>query len=143
MEIKKEIKDLLPHRDPFLFVDRVEEATEKRIVAYRRYKESEFFFPGHFPGYPIVPGVILLETMAQCGGAGVKLLGKYPPESLFYLASIESAKFRNPVTPGMEVRFEIENLRLSSKLMKQEGRGFVGDEMIVEARWLCIIKEET
>ncbi|MCK4542184.1 MAG: beta-hydroxyacyl-ACP dehydratase, partial [Spirochaetales bacterium] len=82
------------------------------------------------------------EMMAQCGGAGLKTLGIYPEGALFFLAGIEAAKFRRQVGPGDEVRIEIKNLRSSSKIIKQKGCAYVGDEMAAEATWLCIIREE-
>jgi 3-hydroxyacyl-[acyl-carrier-protein] dehydratase len=132
-----DIHALLPHRTPFLFVDRIEKADAEEIVGYRRFSESDFFFAGHFPGFPVVPGVILIESLAQCGGAGAKMVTGNP--GLFFLASIEKAKFRRQVKPGDEVRMVIRNLRVSKIMLRQTGKLYVGEELAVEAQWLCLI----
>jgi 3-hydroxyacyl-[acyl-carrier-protein] dehydratase len=149
-ETFKEAESLLPHRRPFLFVDEIVEADKERIVARHVFGEDEFFFRGHFPQYPVVPGVILIETMAQSGGAGLNklgLLGAGEPEAgqttgqgaLFFLASVDKVKFRRQVRPGEEVRSEIRNLRISSRMIKQAGKAYVGEEIAAEAEWLCLV----
>jgi len=132
-----DIKSLLPHRDPFLFVDRIEKADSEEIVAWRRFSGSEPFFAGHFPQYPVVPGVILVETMAQCGGAGLR--AATGGTGLFFLAAIEKAKFRRQVKPGDEVRCVVRNLRVSKSMIRQAGKAYVGDEVAAEAEWLCLV----
>ena len=133
-----EIEKLLPHRKPFLFVDDIREATEEKIDGVRRFSEDDFFFPGHFPGYPVVPGVILIETMAQVGGAGVAKLGILE-NKIFFLATVEKAKFRKQVKPGDQVRIEVTNRRLSSRMLMQAGKAYVGEELAAEAEWMCIV----
>jgi 3-hydroxyacyl-[acyl-carrier-protein] dehydratase len=133
-----EIEELLPHRTPFLFVDEVK--TENGlIIASHTFTEEEFFFKGHFPQYPVVPGVILIETMAQSGGAGLRKEGVLGDDALFFLASVDKVKFRRQVRPGETVRSEISNLRVSSKMIKQAGKAYVGGETAAEAEWLCLV----
>ncbi|MCL2478598.1 MAG: 3-hydroxyacyl-ACP dehydratase FabZ [Treponema sp.] len=134
-----EIEGLLPHRAPFLFVDEITEANNEKIIAKHTFTDAEFFFKGHFPEYPVVPGVILVETMAQSGGAGLRKLGILGDKGLFFLASVDKVKFRRQVRPGDTVRSEIVNLRVSSRMIKQSGRAYVGDELAAEAEWLCLV----
>ena len=134
-----EIEGLLPHRTPFLFVDEILRADAEKIVARHVFTPEEFFFSGHFPGYPVVPGVILIETMAQSGGAGLRKQGILGGDALFFLASVDKVKFRRQVRPGEELRSEIENLRVSPKMIKQAGKAYVGEELAAEAEWLCLV----
>ncbi len=137
----KKITDLIPHRKPFLFVDVLDEVSEERIVGRKTFTNEEFFFAGHFPDYPVVPGVILIESMAQTGGAGIGELG-IVGNVIFFLATVDKVKFRRQVRPNEEVRYEIENVRVSKTMLKQRGKGYVGDEMAIEAEWLCLIKQQ-
>ncbi|MCL2834500.1 MAG: 3-hydroxyacyl-ACP dehydratase FabZ [Treponema sp.] len=134
-----EIESLLPHREPFLFVDKIVSADKEKIVAEHLFTEKEFFFKGHFPQYPVTPGVILIETMAQSGGAGLRKLGILGADGLFFLATVDKVKFRRQVKPGDTVRSEITNLRVSPKMIKQSGKAFVDDELAAEAEWMCLV----
>ncbi|HKK49777.1 MAG TPA: 3-hydroxyacyl-ACP dehydratase FabZ [Alkalispirochaeta sp.] len=132
------ITSLLPHRSPFLFVDHIESASADQIVGSRTFPADEPFFSGHFPEYPVVPGVILVESMAQCGGAGIRQLGTLG-EKLFFLASVNNVKFRRQVRPGETVHMEIENLRITPNMLKQKGRASVEGELACEAEWMCLV----
>jgi len=134
----KDIKELIPHRDPFLFIDRLEKADAEEIIAYRTYTKGEPFFKGHFPQYPVVPGVILVETMAQAGGAGVSQTGILG-DNLFFLASVDKVKFRRQVRPDELVKLVVKNLRVSPRMLKQSGVAMVGDEVAAEAEWMCVV----
>lgn len=139
MALTTDIKSLLPHRDPFLFVDEIISADDNGSVSEHTFTENEFFFKGHFPEYPVVPGVILCETMAQAGGAALSFQKKVPDGSLFFFASLDKVKFRNQVRPGDKVRMEITNLRVSTHMIKQAGKAYVGDTLCAEAEWLCLV----
>jgi len=126
----------LPHRPPFLFVDEVE-LDGAKIKAKKTFKSEEWFFKGHFPAFPVVPGVLLIEAMAQAGGVGVKLLG-IKPDSMFVFAKIRSATFRQPVFPGNTLEMEIENIKAGALIIHQKGIGKVDGKIAVEAEWIAM-----
>ena len=133
-----EIMALLPHRYPFLLVDRVLEMERKtRIVAIKNVTINEPFFQGHFPGYPIMPGVLMVEAIAQTGGA--LLLTEIPDrdEKLMVFTGIEEAKFRRPVTPGDQLRIEVTVLQWRSRAVKMKGVITVDGKMVCDATVMC------
>jgi len=128
------ILSVLPHRYPILLVDRVlEMEPRKRIVAIKNVTINEPIFLGHFPGRPVLPGVLMIEGMAQAGG--LLLLSDIPDRQnkLLYFASIEEAKFRRPVVPGDQLRYEIEVLRLRSTYCRLAGKALVDGQVAAEA----------
>jgi len=134
-----EVETLLPHRKPFLFVDRLTSVKDHHTEGEVTFTDDMWFFKGHFPQYPIVPGVILVETMAQCGGAGLVATGKVPQGGLFFLVGVDETKFRRQVRPGDTLRIEVENKRVSTRMAIQHGKAFVGDELAAEAEFRCVM----
>ena len=137
MELRiAEIMRILPHRYPFLLVDRVLEVEpRKRLVALKNVSINEPFFIGHFPGAPVMPGVLTIEAMAQAG-AIIGLLERDPEEirkTLVYFMGIDEARFRRPIVPGDQMRIVVEVLRQKSVVWKMRGEVFVGDELAAEA----------
>lgn len=136
--VYEDIVRILPHRYPFLLVDRVTELEPgKRIVGYKNVTANEPFFQGHFPGKPIMPGVLIIEGMAQTGGvlAGCSAAGGGSAqgfEQVFFMA-LDKVKFRRPVVPGDQLRFEVEALRAGSRVWKLAGKAFVGESLAAEA----------
>ena len=126
------IQKILPHRYPFLFVDRIIEASEDRAVGIKNVTIDEPFFEGHFPGHPIMPGVLMIEAMAQVGGV-VALNKKDNVGKLAYFTSINNARFRRPVLPGDVLRIEIQLVKTKLSLVQIHGVAKVGDEMAAEA----------
>ncbi len=135
-----EIMSLLPHRYPFLLIDRVVEAErKKRIVALKNVTINEPFFQGHFPGFPIMPGVLIVEAMAQAGGA--LLLTEFPDrhEKLVLFTGIEKARCRRPVVPGDQVRLEVEVVNWRPRAVKMQGNAIVDGKLVCEASIMCQI----
>lgn len=134
-----EILKLLPHRYPFVMVDRIKEIEPgMKIIGLKNVTMNEPFFQGHFPGQPVMPGVMILEGMAQAGG----VLGFYSyPEmigkKLLYFAGINNARFRKPVVPGDQLIFELNLLKMKRGVMVMDGKASVDDQIVTEAQLMA------
>ena len=137
-----DILKLLPHRYPILLVDRVLELLPgERVVALKNVTANESFFQGHFPGYPVMPGVLIVEAMAQAGCV-MMLSGIDNPENKVpFFAGIDRCKFRRPVVPGDQLRLELDVLRQRGGLSKLQGRAMVGEELAAEAEIMAVLGE--
>ena len=130
----------IPHRYPFLLVDRVVEMEPgKRIVAYKNVTMNEPFFQGHFPGAPIMPGVLIIEAMAQAGAVLLLHAMEDRESKLVYFAGIDKARFRRAVVPGDQLRFTLEVLKLRSRTCKLKGRAEVDGQLAAEAEILSAL----
>jgi len=131
------IRDILPHRYPMLLVDSILELEEERVVGIKNVTANEPFFMGHFPDFPVMPGVLVVEAMAQV--AGVLVLSQVPDRKnkLVLLASVEQAKFRKPVRPGDQLRIEMKVSKRKETVAKMYGTACVNGAVVAEAEMLC------
>jgi UDP-3-O-[3-hydroxymyristoyl] N-acetylglucosamine deacetylase/3-hydroxyacyl-[acyl-carrier-protein] dehydratase len=137
------IQQMLPHRYPFLLVDRILELEpNKRVVGIKNVSINEPFFQGHFPGHPIMPGVLVLEAMAQVGGMTF-LCDKSNEGKILYLAGVDNARFRKPIVPGDQIRFEVDVIFVRSNIGKIAGKAIVDGQVAVEAELTCAIVDRT
>ena len=138
-----EIMKALPHRYPFLLVDRILEMEEKkRIVGLKNVTINEPFFQGHFPGHPIMPGVLIIEAMAQVGG--ILLMGQIEDyqSKVVYFMSLDNVKFRRPVKPGDQLRFELDMLQIRGMVCKMRGVAKVDGEVVCEADMAAMVRDK-
>lgn len=132
-----EIRDILPHRYPMLLVDRILEMEEDRIVGMKNVTANEPFFMGHFPEYPVMPGVLIVEAMAQVGGVLVLKTVPDRKSKLVLFASIEEAKFRRPVLPGDTLIIECKTLKRKETVVKMQGTARVNGQVVAEGIVMC------
>jgi 3-hydroxyacyl-[acyl-carrier-protein] dehydratase len=137
-----EIRKILPHRYPFLLVDRIVEIEAERIVGIKNVTANELFFQGHFPDFPVMPGVLIVEAMAQA--AGVLVLQSMPDRDskLVLLVAIENARFRKPVVPGDTLRLEMTLVKRRSNVAKMAGRATVDGVLVAEAEVMCKLEDK-
>jgi 3-hydroxyacyl-[acyl-carrier-protein] dehydratase len=137
------IREILPHRYPMLLVDRIEELEAERIVGIKNVTINEPFFNGHFPDFPVMPGVLIVEAMAQV--AGVLVLNQMPDRAnkLVLLAAVEEAKFRKPVRPGDQLRIEMKVGKRKATVAKMFGTATVDGVVVAEAIMLCKLADRT
>ena len=139
----EEIMKALPHRYPFLLVDRILEMEEKkRIVGLKNVTINEPFFQGHFPGHPIMPGVLIIEAMAQVGG--ILLMGQIEDyqSKVVYFMSLDNVKFRRPVKPGDQLRFELDMVQIRGMVCKMRGVAKVDGEVVCEADMAAMVRDK-
>jgi beta-hydroxyacyl-ACP dehydratase FabZ len=137
-----QIRQILPHRYPFLLVDRIVEMDETHIVGIKNVTANEPFFQGHFPEFPVMPGVLIVEAMAQT--AGVQVLSTIPDrdQKLVFLVSVDAARFRRPVVPGDQLRIEMKVIKRTGTVAKMAGHVTVDGVLVAEAEVMCKLEDK-
>lgn len=136
------IERVLPHRFPFLMIDRVVELSDDKVVALKNVSANEPYFAGHFPGRPIMPGVLQVEAMAQAGAVlALNILADPGDRPLVYFVGIDKVKFRKPVVPGDQLRLEVAPTRKGGRIWKMEGRALVDGAVVSEAEFLATFEK--
>ena len=141
---REELQDYIPHRPPMLLLDTVEaeDIEAGTLTATRAVKADDFYFQGHFPGHPVMPGVLIIEAMAQAAAVlVVRSLKRRADNTLLYFMAIEKSRFRNRVEPGMTLRFEVQKLRHKGSVYFFKGRALVGDVVAAEAEFTAKVVE--
>jgi beta-hydroxyacyl-ACP dehydratase FabZ len=137
------IQKILPHRYPFLLVDAVEEMErKKRIVGIKNVTINEHFFQGHFPGAPVMPGVLIIESMAQVGGLLLLQDVENRENKLLYIVAVDNARFRKPVVPGDQLRIEMKVIRRKGTVAKMAGHATVNGVLVAEAEVMCKLEDK-
>ena len=140
---KEQIKEIIPHREPFLFIDEIRDLGEDFITGVKFVTADEEYFKGHFPGAPVMPGVLQLETMAQAGGVLILSTVTDPENYLTFFMKIDNAKFKQKVVPGDTIIFKLELISpIRRGLCHMHGKGFVDGKVVVEADLLALISKK-
>jgi len=137
-----EIREYLPHRYPFLLVDRIVEIEPERIVGIKNVTANEPFFTGHFPDFPVMPGVLIVEAMAQAAGVLVLKSVEDRHKKLVLLVAIENARFRRPVVPGDTLRMEMKVIKRKASVAKMAGVATVDGHVVAEAEVMCKLEDK-
>jgi 3-hydroxyacyl-[acyl-carrier-protein] dehydratase len=136
-----EIKKIIPHRYPFLLVDRILEVEEgKKAVGIKNVTANEQFFQGHFPDYPVMPGVLIVEALAQVGAVAMLSLPDYKGKIAFF-AGIDGLRFRRQVVPGDQLKLEVELIKLKARVGKAKGKATVDGELVCEGEFMFAIQQ--